>query len=196
MERRKPVLVTGATGSVGSVLVKRFCENGQLVRVVVRNPGRTDHLRNNPNVEIITGDLTRPDSLRGCAQGCSLVYHCAADLGVSNWARSYATNVKGTQAIIEEAARAGVERLVYTSTIGVYGVCSAEEITEETPWVRYHHPYFETKQAAERIVEQAVRPGKIAGDDLYVRIVPQMGCPARVAHDCSDQLTVFAESFG
>lgn len=155
MERRKPVLVTGATGSIGFVLVKRLRENGQLVRALVRNPDRAVYLREDPNVEIISADLTRPDSLRGCAEGCSLVYHCAADLGLYHWARSYATNVTGTQAMVEEVARAGVERLVYISTIGVYGVCSAGEITEETPWARYHHPYFETKQAAERIVGQA-----------------------------------------
>lgn len=77
-------------------------------------------------------------------------------IGGTNWAKSYATNVTGTQAIIEEAARAGVERLVYTGTIWVYGICRAVEITEETPWYRYRHPYFETKQKAERIVGQAV----------------------------------------
>jgi nucleoside-diphosphate-sugar epimerase len=175
METQKPILVTGASGSIGSVLVKRLCENDQRVRALVRNPDRMAHLRDDPHVEIIPGDLTRPDSLRGCAQGCSLVYHCAADLGASNWPRAYGTNVTGTQAILEEAARAEVERLVYTSTIGVYGVCRAEEIAEETPWVRYHQPYFETKQAAERLVEQAsgqipvciARLGDVIGPGQY-----------------------------
>jgi nucleoside-diphosphate-sugar epimerase len=148
----KPVLVTGATGSIGSILVKRLCESGQSVRALVRNPDRAAALRSMTNVEIRTGDLSRADSLSGCAQGCSQVYHCAAKLATPDWKGSYATNVTGTRAIIDEAVRAGVERFIYTSTIGVYGLCKAENITEETPWAEYRLPYFATKQAAERIV--------------------------------------------
>jgi nucleoside-diphosphate-sugar epimerase len=129
-----------------------------------------------PNVEMIPGDLTRPASLRGCAEGCSLVYHCAAKLASPDWAGSHATNVVGTQEIINEAARAGVERLIYTSTIGVYGLSKAENITEETPWSKYNEPYFTTKQEAERIVWHAVdqipitiaRLGDVIGPGQYV----------------------------
>jgi nucleoside-diphosphate-sugar epimerase len=148
----KPILVTGATGSIGSVLVKRLCASGQFVRALVRNPDRAAELRSMANVEILPGDLSRPDSLSGCAQGCSLVYHCAAKLSGSDWKRSQAINVTGTQAIAAEAAHAGVERFIYTSTIGVYGLSKAENITEETPWSKYNLPYFTTKQAAERLV--------------------------------------------
>jgi nucleoside-diphosphate-sugar epimerase len=108
------------------------------------------------NVEIFFGDLSQPESLRGCADGCSLLYHCAAKLLSSDWASSYTTNVAGTQAVLEEAIRAGIERLVYTSTIGVYGLSKQDIITEETPWSPYHLPYFQTKQEAERIVWEAV----------------------------------------
>jgi nucleoside-diphosphate-sugar epimerase len=175
MDSPKPILVTGATGCIGSVLVKRLSETGGSVRVVVRNPDRAAKLRSMPNVEIILGDLTRPDSLRDCAEGCSLVYHCAAQLRTPDWARSYATNVAGTQVVLNEAARAGVERLIYTSTIGVYGLIKAENITEETPWSKYNQPYFSTKQEAERVVWQAVdqipiaiaRLGDVMGPGQY-----------------------------
>jgi nucleoside-diphosphate-sugar epimerase len=156
MENPKPVLVTGATGSIGSVLVKRLSETGQSIRVVVRDPDRAANLQRLPNVEIVPGDLSRPDSLRNCAEGCSQVYHCAAKLASPDWEGSRVTNVSGTQAIIAEAARAGVERLIYASTIGVYGLSKAENITEETPWSKYNEPYFTTKQEAERVVWQAV----------------------------------------
>ncbi len=156
-------------------MVKRLSETGQIVRAVVRNPDRAANLRSMANVEIVPGDLSRPDSLRGCAEGCSLVYHCAAKLPGSDWAGSYATNVMGTQAIIDEAVRAGIERLIYTSTIGVYGLSKAENITEETPWSKYNQPYFTTKQEAERIVWQAVdqipitiaRLGDVMGPGQY-----------------------------
>jgi dihydroflavonol-4-reductase len=80
MLSKKLVLVTGATGSIGSVLVKRLSEVGQIVRMVVRNPDRATNLQTIQNIEIVTGDLSQPESLRGCAEGCSLVYHCAADM--------------------------------------------------------------------------------------------------------------------
>jgi nucleoside-diphosphate-sugar epimerase len=129
-----------------------------------------------PNVEIVLGDLTRPDSLRGCAEGCSMVYHCAAMLTSPDWAKSRSTNVAGTQAILNEAARAEVDRLIYTSTIGVYGLSKAENITEETPWSQYNQPYFITKQEAERLVWQArgqipvtvARLGDVFGPGQYV----------------------------
>ncbi len=156
MESLKPILVTGATGSIGYAMVKRISGTGQSLRVVVRNLDRAANLRSMPDVEIVLGDLSRPDSLRDCAAGCSLVYHCAAKLSSPDWAGSYATNVTGTQAVINEAERAGVERLIYTSTIGVYGLCKAENITEETPWSKYNQPYFVTKQEAERILWQAM----------------------------------------
>jgi nucleoside-diphosphate-sugar epimerase len=156
MDYPKPVLVTGASGSIGSVLVKRLHETGRPVRAVVRSLDRAANLRRMPDVEIVLGDLTQPDSLRDCAAGCSLVYHCAAKLPGLDWAESYATNVGGTQAILAEAARAGVERLIYTSTIGVYGPCKAEMIREETPWSKYNQPYFTTKQEAEGLVSQAM----------------------------------------
>ena len=156
MISQKPILVTGATGSIASILVKRLCETGQIVRVVVRNPNRATNLQTMQNIEIVPGDLSRPVSLRGCAEGCSLVYHCAAKLSGSNWAASHATNVMGTQAIIDEAVHSGIERLIYTSTIGVYGLSNVDNITEETSWSKYNEPYFTTKQEAERVVWKAV----------------------------------------
>jgi uncharacterized protein YbjT (DUF2867 family) len=68
MDSSKPILVAGATGCIGSVLVNRLSESGGSVRVVVRNPERAAKLRSIPNVEIIRGDLTRPDSLWDCAE--------------------------------------------------------------------------------------------------------------------------------
>jgi len=148
----KPILVTGATGSIGSFLVRRLAESGQRVRALVRNPDRAASLRSLPSVEFHAGDLAQPGSLRGCAGGCSIVYHLAAKMHGSDWASSRAVNITGTQALIDESFRAGVDRFVYASTIGVYGLAKDDPITEETPWTEYNLPYFTTKQEAERIV--------------------------------------------
>ncbi len=186
MDNAGPVLVTGATGSIGSVLVRRLSETGRRpIRALVRNPERAARVAGVRKVEIVAGDLARPDSLRGSADGCSLVYHCAAEVTSSNWNRSRTANVDGTAAMLEEAVRAGAGRFVYTSTIGVYGLPSDEVITEETPWTPYHTPYFETKQEAERVVQQAMnrlpvviaRLGDVFGPGQYVwtiNLVEQM----------------------
>ena len=97
MESPKPILVTGATGRLGYLLVKRLSETGQSIRALVRNPDRAARLRSMPDVEIVLCDLSRLDSLRDCAAGCSLAYHCAAKLLSPDWEGSYATNVAGTQ---------------------------------------------------------------------------------------------------
>jgi UDP-glucose 4-epimerase len=87
--------------------------------------------------------------------------------------------VSGTQAVLDEAARAGVERFIYTSTIGVYGLSKAEDITEETPWSEYKQPYFTTKQEAECMVWKAAdkipitiaRLGDVIGPGQYVWVI-------------------------
>ena len=175
MKSPKTILVTGATGSIGSALVKRLSESGQSVRAVVRNPDRAATLRSMANIEIVPGDLSKPDSLRGCAEGCSQVYHCAAKLSGSNRAAFYAINVIGTQELINEAVRSNVERFIYASTIAVYGLSEAENITEEFPWPKCDLPYIETKQEAERMVWKAAeqipitvaRFGDVVGPGQY-----------------------------
>lgn len=65
------ILITCATRSIGSVLVRKLCESEQSVRALVRNPQRAALLPSLPNLEVFIGNLGRPESLRGCAQGCA-----------------------------------------------------------------------------------------------------------------------------
>lgn len=150
-----PVFVTGATGSIGSMLVRRLIQDGRPVRALVRNPLGAEHLRRLGNIEVVHGDLAEPQSLRGCMEACSIVYHCAAKLAGSDWDAFRAANVDGTRALLNEAARAAVQRFVHLSTIGVYACSQAQDIGEDFPWPDTNYPYFATKQAAERAVQQA-----------------------------------------
>jgi nucleoside-diphosphate-sugar epimerase len=142
---------------------------------VVRNPARAGALQGLANIEIVPGDLSQPDSLRGCAEGCSVVFHLAARLSGSNRAASEAVNIGGTQAVVDEAVRAGVARFIHASTIGVYGFSNTQDITEEYPWPACDLLYVVTKRqaelrvqaAAQRIPVAIARFGDVVGPGQY-----------------------------
>jgi dihydroflavonol-4-reductase len=116
----RPVLVTGASGFVGWHVARLLRESGYPVRALVRPASRIRELE----VEPVTGDLRDPASLARAVAGCALVFHVAADYRL--WAKQprelYESNVEGTRHILEAACSAGVERVVYTSTVGCIGV--------------------------------------------------------------------------
>lgn len=175
-ELHKPILITGATGSIGSALTRRLSASGQPVRALARSAARAGVLRALPGVEIFEGDLTRPATLRGCADGCGLVYHLGAKITGSDRAAFQAVNIGGTRALIAEAVRARVQRFVYASTITVYGFREAENIDEDFPWTTESLPYVATKQEAERSVRSSAgrlplvvaRLGDVYGPGQYV----------------------------
>lgn len=128
----KPTLVTGATGFVGWHVARALIRRGQIVRALVRPSGCLREL--NP-AETVTGDLRDADSLRRAVEGCGVLYHVAADYRL--WAPDprelYASNVNGTRNLLEAAKRAGVERFVYTSTVGCIGLPKDRPGDENTP---------------------------------------------------------------
>ena len=116
----KPTLVTGASGFIGWHVARVLLERGHRVRALVRAASRVAEL----DVERVEGDLRDPASLGRAVQGCGLVFHVAADyrLWVRRPREMYESNVEGTRSLIAAAVRAGVERFVYTSTVGCIGV--------------------------------------------------------------------------
>jgi dihydroflavonol-4-reductase len=116
----KPSLVTGASGFLGWHVARVLLEQGHRVRALVRPGSRVEGL----DVETVSGDLRDAGSLDRAAAGCGLVFHVAADYRL--WAKDpgdlYRSNVEGTRNLLNAAQRAGVERVVYTSTVGCIGV--------------------------------------------------------------------------
>ena len=124
-------LVTGASGFLGWHIAKILIEQGHRVRALCRPSSQIRELA----VERVTGDLRDPDSLARAADGCERVYHVAADYRL--WSKQpedlYAANVEGTRNLFDAAARAGVQRIVYTSTVGCIGMPPGKLGDENTP---------------------------------------------------------------
>ncbi|MEO7143681.1 MAG: hopanoid-associated sugar epimerase [Bryobacteraceae bacterium] len=116
----KPTLVTGATGFVGWHVARRLVARGHRVRVLARDPSRVQDLE----VETAAGDLRDAESLERAVAGCGSVFHVAADyrLWVKDADQMYRSNVEGTRNLLSSARNAGVERFVYTSTVGCIGI--------------------------------------------------------------------------
>ena len=127
----KPVLVTGASGFLGWHVARVLVERGHRVRALVRPGSRVAALE----VEAATGDLRDRASLDRAVAGCGLLFHVAADYRL--WARDprelYRSNVDGTRNLLEAARAAGIERAVYTSTVGCIGIPPGGIGDEETP---------------------------------------------------------------
>ena len=135
MKENGKTLVTGATGFVGAHVVRKLLQAGERVRVLVRRGSSLKNLQG-LEVELVYGDLTQAPSVADAVKGCARVYHVAADYRL--WAPDpsvlYRANVQGTRHVLEAARAAGVERIVYTSTVGALGVPhNAAPGTEETP---------------------------------------------------------------
>ena len=152
-------LITGATGFVGPYLVRALVEKGHTCRCLVREGSHTDGLMHS-GVERVQGDVTRPKTLEGLAEGADGVFHLATLGHMSNFRVTgemfEAVNVRGTINVMTEALRAGVQRVVHCSSVAAMGIVQEVPAIEESP-CNPHHPYGRSKLEAERAVRRMVR---------------------------------------
>ncbi len=153
-------LVTGATGFIGSAVLRKLIARGDEVRALVRPSSDRRNLEG-LDVEIAEGDLRDPESLKPALRGCSGLFHVAADYRL--WAPDpgpmFKANVDGTRTIMLAAAECGVERIVYTSSVAVLGLVPGDGAAdEETPaqFADMIGPYKQSKFLAEAEVRGLV----------------------------------------
>ena len=169
--------VTGGTGFIGGRLIGRLRERGDDVVALVRSPDKATRLRE-LGCELEEGDLSSTAAIRRGVEGCDAAFHVAAvyKVGIPKSQRPAMrdANVGGTERVLDAAIETGVERIVYVSTVGVFGNTHGKVVDE-----RYKHPgkdflscYEETKYlshlvALDRIEKGApiviVQPGGVYG---------------------------------
>ena len=164
------VLVTGASGFVGSAVAKGLAAAGFSVRALVRPASPRAHL-DGIDIEFAEGDLRDPQSVRRAVADIRYLFHVAADYRL--WARDpreiSAVNVSGTRTVMSEAMRAGAERIVYTSSVATLAIRPDGVPGDETLPLKEAEAigaYKRSKVAAERLVE-----AMIADDGLPAVIV-------------------------
>jgi dihydroflavonol-4-reductase len=156
-------LVTGATGFVGSAVARALVGAGWQVRALVRAGSDRRNLQHLP-VDLVAGDLADGASLDRALTGCQALFHLAADyrLGALEPEQLYRTNVEGTRHILSAARRAGVSRVVYTSSVATIGLpADGSPGTEETPVAladMIGH-YKRSKYLAEQLVCSSTQKG-------------------------------------
>ena len=169
-DARGRVLVTGASGFVGSAVARIARERGFDVRVVIRKTSSRQNLEG-LDAEVVIGDMRDEASMRAAMKGVRYLLHVAADYRI--WARDPGeierANLEGTEATMRAALAEGVERIVYTSSVATLKVSPAGEIVDETKPAQAHQTigaYKRSKVLAERAVERMV-----ANDGLPAVIV-------------------------
>jgi dihydroflavonol-4-reductase len=159
----KPALITGATGFVGWHVARKWLDRGVPARALVRGHAGRAGAAELDGIESVQGDLRDADSLARAVAGCGVVFHIAADYRL--WTRDpqqmYQSNVEGTRNLLEASRRAGVERVVYTSTVGCIGMPKGGLGDEESPVGigEMTGPYKRSKFLAEQVALEFAAEG-------------------------------------
>ena len=175
--------VTGGTGFIGGRLVSKLRQRGADVVALVRDPAKAARLTS-LGCNVVEGDLSSRDAIRKAIDGCDVVFHAAAmyKVGIpkSQHEAMYEANVRGTEHVLDAAIDAGVDRIVYVSTVAVFGNTAGQTVDESyhrnavTNGGKFLSYYDETKTrsheiALDRIAKGApiviVQPGGVYGPD-------------------------------
>ena len=156
--------VTGGTGFIGERLVKRLRDRGDEVVALVRSREKGEKLEQ-MGASLVLGDLSSQDAIRSGVEGCDSAFHVAAvyKVGIpeSEHEAMYDANVRGTERVLDAAFQAGVGRIVYVSTVNVFGNTNGEIVDEsyERPGDDFVSYYDETKFLSHQVAKDRIAKG-------------------------------------
>ncbi len=165
----KKVLITGATGFIGSHLVEKNLKEGHAVRILALSGDKKASEMQSNSIEVIYGDIREQRDVKEAVRGVQIVYHLAAI--VTDWAPKTLfeqVNIEGARNICEASLKNGIERLIEMSTNDVFGLVEDVVIDESFDYKHWREPYADTKLEAAKIVHE----------------YGQKGLPVSVAYPC------------
>ena len=181
------VLVTGATGLVGSNLCKELVDKGYKVKAFVKTSSDKSFL-DTLDIEYAYGDIRFLDDVSKAMKDIDIVFHCAGHVDIlKTFDTEHASvNILGTKNALKAAVSNKIKRFIYVSTLGVLGILKEHYYDrEDSPYIKVGHPYFDTKIDAERLVVNyyndqnlpvvILRPGLIYGErdrNLLPNMIP------------------------
>lgn len=165
MRSRPVILVTGASGFLGSRLIKQLIACGETVRGMVRAGANLDALQGLPreSFQLVYGDVLIDHSIYRALAGCDRLFHVASNF--SMWAPNpeavMAPAVQGTENVLRAAKQRNIERIVVTSSVGVLGTSDGPQCIDEGHEFNVRDPetYYVSKLAAQTVVNQAQQEG-------------------------------------
>ncbi|MCF8301914.1 MAG: SDR family oxidoreductase [Bacteroidales bacterium] len=155
------ILITGATGYIGSGLAKKLASSGHTVHALIRSPEKAGLIRHE-NIHIFEGTILQPDKIEKAITGCQQVYHLAAY--AKPWARDSSTffriNTLGTDHILKAAFEHKISKVVFTSTAGTFNPSFNKPVNEDTlRLIDFFNDYETSKFIAEERCQKYIRKG-------------------------------------
>lgn len=152
------IFITGGNGFVGQHLISRLIKDGHELNILVRSKN-THNIPANKNLNFFEGDILDYDSLKKAINGCQQVYHLAACTAI--WVKDpkqyYRVNVIGTNNVLDAAIETNVDKVVVTSTAGVFGPSIDGVINESSPrLIEYFNEYESSKAISESMIKNYV----------------------------------------
>jgi len=153
--------VTGGTGFIGRALIHKLADSGHTIHALFRSKSKTASLKH-PHIQWFKGDVLDPKSILKAMNGCEYVFHSAAMTKI--WSKNpqiyHQINVTGTKNIIESSLNLGIKKVVMTSTAGVFGPSSIEDVNETTiRKTKYFTEYERTKAEADSLALSYTQKG-------------------------------------
>jgi len=155
--------VTGGTGFLGSNVVRKLLDKGARVKALSRAGSDLSNLEG-LDIELVPGDLTDAATWQSALEGCDALFHVAADyrLWVPDPERMFEVNVEGTRQVLEAAIEKGVDKIVYTSTVGALAYPVEGEVSDEESEPSREDmvgPYKQSKFEAELVARKLAADG-------------------------------------
>ncbi len=143
------VLVTGASGFIGTQLCERLIAEGSDVKALLRDEAKAGGLQQ-LGCRVVLGDVSVAETLLPAVDDCEYIFHCAGDRGSNSLEAARSVNVDGTLNLLAAAAQSGVKRMVHVSSVAVYGNTLPTLVTEELPLQNTGGAYVISKAEGEQ----------------------------------------------